>query len=96
MNPAAKAEKALKELLKLPANKRCADCTGTGSLVRQRAGCPRLQLAAGCRLTRRAAPPAGAAVCVHELWHVRVHELRHRTVRAGRSWARCQARHAQP
>ncbi len=33
--PAAKAEKALKELLKLPANKRCADCSGTGSLVRR-------------------------------------------------------------
>jgi hypothetical protein len=30
----AKAEKALKELLKLPANKRCADCSGVGSLVR--------------------------------------------------------------
>ena len=33
---AAKAEKQLKELLKLPANKRCADCTGTGSLARSR------------------------------------------------------------
>jgi hypothetical protein len=32
--PAAKAEKLLKELLRLPANKRCADCSGTGSLVR--------------------------------------------------------------
>jgi hypothetical protein len=32
--PAAKAEKQLRELLRLPANKRCADCSGTGSLVR--------------------------------------------------------------
>jgi hypothetical protein len=32
--PQAKAEKALKELQKLPANKRCADCSGNGSLVR--------------------------------------------------------------
>ena len=32
--PQAKAEKLLKELQKLPANKRCADCSGNGSLVR--------------------------------------------------------------
>ena len=32
---AAKAERQLKELLKLPANKTCADCIGVGSLVRR-------------------------------------------------------------
>ena len=44
--PQAKAEKALKELQKLPANKRCADCSGNGSLVRL--AFPRPGLLAGC------------------------------------------------
>ena len=44
--PQAKAEKLLKELQKLPANKRCADCSGNGSLVRF-AFWPTLGLVAG-------------------------------------------------
>lgn len=41
MNTSARLEKALKELQKLPGNKKCADCTGTGALVRRVCG-PRL------------------------------------------------------
>jgi hypothetical protein len=37
---AKRVEKALKELLKLPANKKCADCSGSGSLVRSKAALP--------------------------------------------------------
>jgi hypothetical protein len=34
MNNSARLEKALKEIQKLPGNKKCADCSGTGALVR--------------------------------------------------------------
>jgi hypothetical protein len=33
MNNSARLEKALKEIQKLPGNKKCADCSGTGALV---------------------------------------------------------------
>ena len=54
--PQAKAEKLLKELQKLPANKRCADCTGNGSLVR-----PHTALMPGPHV---AGTPAGGADAV--------------------------------
>ena len=69
--PQAKAEKLLKELQKLPANKRCADCSGNGSLVRF-AFCPGLGQrpagrAAGADALRAApAPPqAPQYVCMN-------------------------------
>ena len=60
MNTSARLEKALKELQKLPGNKKCADCTGTGALVR---ACVRPQ-AGGLPSAACADPPS--RVCVRQ------------------------------
>ena len=78
--PSARAEKQLKELLKLPANKRCADCVGTGSLV-SRHHCARAPVHSIRQAHSRLKRLAGAAVCLRQLQHVRLHELRYRSVR---------------
>jgi hypothetical protein len=83
--PQANAEKALKELQKLPANKRCADCSGNGSLVRAgRALLPKLGATgpprAGAHCGLRS--PAGAAVRLRQLRHLHLPQLRCSSVRA--------------
>ena len=83
--PQAKAEKALKELQKLPGNKRCADCSGNGSLVRPAGqsfpslGPPAHRAPA---LTAPPARPAGAAVRLRQLRHLHLPELQHGAVRS--------------